>query len=149
MTREELEAEYGRIISEHGQWVVTERFILAPKELYPIPRSEAAALTDGERSSEWVRHVSEKNWCRPRDLIAAIKASIATSGGRDPIDWEETTNKLIYRAYRQCLGEEADRRLGLSSEHGIMAGDVARSMELEGRLADEYWDPSRDWVVDG
>lgn len=145
MDMAEIQKEYGEVLSEHGQWIVTESCIVAPDENYYIQRETAATTLHGTHLSEWALHVGEKVWCRPADLVAALKASIALSNFDDPIDWQATEDRLRYRAYVVCCMEEAKRRLGTEAGGLMRPSQVFAEYALGKKLAAQFWQPGLDW----
>lgn len=86
----DIEQEYGWILSQHGQWFVTEKGLVARTpgiDEYFISRDEIAALFPGTRKSLWVEHMAGKSWVVLPDLIDAIKAGIRIYGASSHIDW--------------------------------------------------------------
>ncbi|MDP2618603.1 MAG: hypothetical protein Q8P46_00260 [Hyphomicrobiales bacterium] len=149
MTREEIIAEYGALLSEHGQWWVMESGLVAPGESnYYIPREDVARTRGAERASEWVAHVSEKTWCRPKDLIEAIRAAISAYDLASKIDWAETRRQLLWDAYVACCAEEAERQIGRLGAGVHSMSDLSKAWDLGERLAGEYWSPSREWKAE-
>lgn len=144
ITRDYAIEQYGPILAEHGQWWVMKTGLVAVEEGYFIERAEVAATrADTGGLSEWVVHVAEKNWCRPRDLINSIKAAIKIYGLASDIDWSATELHVMRDAY-QAFCDDFDAR---GRKRTPIIGGVYRMSDLpDGEdVATQLWDPGRTW----
>ena len=67
----------GRVLSRHGDWVVTTYGIENTVQYYPIKKGRVWEEYGGYGADSWIDHMRPKVWVNLEDFTAALRAAQA------------------------------------------------------------------------